>query len=56
MDSRWKMALKVAAAIIIPGAGIILVVKALIDANEKREFRDYIQKTYGKDDENAFPQ
>ena len=52
MNAKLKTLLKVAAAIVIPGAGIYLVATAIMkDVEERKEFREYIRKTYGEDSE-----
>ncbi len=51
MNPTLKTILKVAAIVLVPGAAIYFVTKAIIDLSNKKEFRDYIRKTYGGKDE-----
>jgi hypothetical protein len=48
MNATLKTILKIAAAVVIPGAGIYFVLKTVAEAAQKQEFRNYIRKTYGK--------
>lgn len=48
MNSKLKTLLKVAAAAVVPGALVFLVLDALVKDSERKEFRKYVHKTYGE--------
>jgi hypothetical protein len=49
VNSTLKTILKVAAVVAVPGMGIYLLARTILrDLDEKREFREYINKTYGE--------
>jgi hypothetical protein len=48
MNSTLKTALKIAAAVIIPGAAIFLLATLIMKESERREFKEYLRKTYGE--------
>jgi hypothetical protein len=48
MDSTLKTVLKVAAAVVVPGAAVFFVAKWLLKDVEKEAFKKYIRKTYGE--------
>jgi hypothetical protein len=49
MNSTLKTILKIAAVVVVPGMGVFLLARTILrDLDERREFREYINKTYGE--------
>ena len=49
MNAKLKTLLKVVAIVAVPGAGIYFLARTILrDLDERREFREYISKTYGE--------
>ena len=56
VNAKLKTALKVAAIAIVPGLGVLWLAtkignEIVREAEERKEFKAYILKTYGKDSE-----
>jgi hypothetical protein len=48
MDATLKTLLKITAALVIPGGMAILIISELFKASDRREFKNYVRKTYGE--------
>jgi len=54
MNPKLKTLLKIATAVVIPGAGIYFLTKYLAEEIERREFKNYIQEHYSNNEEENY--